>query len=69
MMHRRAYPNLRMYLVKTGTTQAALAKRLGVEPSHVSHIVSGRRFPSGQLAKKIVREANIPMESLFEHAS
>ncbi len=68
-VHRRAYPNLKMFLRKSGTTQSALAKRIGVEASHVSKIVSGARLPSGPLAMKIAREANIPLESLFSQAS
>ncbi len=66
--HRRyAYPDLKTFLRKTGTTQHALAKRIGVEASHVSKILSGRRLPSGPVAIKIVRMAKIPLESLFRH--
>lgn len=68
-VHRRAYPNLRMFLAKSGTSQQALAKRLGVDPAHVSHILAGRRVPSLPLAAKIAREANIPIESLLQKAS
>lgn len=64
MIHRRAYPNLRAYLDKTGTSARVFAKRLGVDPAHVSHILAGRRVPSLPLALKIVDEANIPIESL-----
>lgn len=69
MIHRRAYPNLRMFLAKSGTTSKILAQRLGVNPSHVSHILNGRRVPSLTLAAKIAKEANIPIESLLGKAS
>jgi transcriptional regulator with XRE-family HTH domain len=69
MIHRRAYPNLRMFLEKSGTSQRVLAQRVGVEPSHLSHILAGRRSPSLSLAARIAREANIPIESLLELAS
>ncbi len=66
MVHRRAYPNLKMFLNKSGTTQRALAQRLGIEASHVSKILSGHRRPSLPLAAKIAQETNIPIESLLQ---
>jgi transcriptional regulator with XRE-family HTH domain len=69
MIQRRPYRNLKMFLTKSGTTQAALARRLGVDVSHISHILAGRKLPSGPLAMKLAREANIPLASLFERAS
>ena len=70
MIHRRAYPNLRMYLQKTGTSQRELARRLGIDPSYVSHFIRGTKSPSLRLAAKIARETNIPIETmLHEQAS
>lgn len=34
---------LREWMAKTGTTQAALAKALGVTQPHVSRLISGQR--------------------------
>ncbi len=69
MVHRRAYPNLQMFLRKTNTSQKALARRLGIDAAHVSHILAGRRCPSLPLAAKIAQEANIPIHSLLGKAS
>jgi transcriptional regulator with XRE-family HTH domain len=69
MIHHRGYANLRMFLRKTKTSQGALARRLGIDPSYVSHVVAGRRTPGFRLAAKIAREANIPIESLLERVS
>lgn len=68
VVHRRAYPNLRMYLEKSGDSQRALAKRVGVGPSHLSHIIAGRRLPSLPLAARLAEAANIPIESLLSGA-
>lgn len=65
MIHRRAFPNLQMFLDKSGTSQQTLAKRVGVNPSYISLILGGHRVPSLALAAKIAREANIPIESLL----
>ena len=35
--------------------QTELAKKIGCDPSYISHIVNGRRNPSWQLAKKIAK--------------
>lgn len=69
MIHRRRYPNLAMFLDKSGTSQHALAKRIGVNPSYVSLILGRRRVPSLRIAAKIADAANIPIESLLGRAS
>lgn len=66
MVHRRPYPNLQMFLDKSGVSQRALARRVGVNPSYISLIIGGRRVPSLRLAAKIAEEANIPIESLLK---
>lgn len=68
MIHRRAYPNLRMFLAQSGTSQKELARRLDIDPSYISHFVTGRRSPGFKLAAKIAKEANIPIESLLDQA-
>jgi DNA-binding XRE family transcriptional regulator len=64
-IHRRAYPNLEMYLRKTGVTHETLGKRVGVSGSFISHIRNGIRVPSLPIAAKIAEECNIPIESLL----
>jgi DNA-binding XRE family transcriptional regulator len=49
--------------------QRQLAARLGVRPSHVNHILWGRRTPSLKLAMKIAELANCPIESLLDRVS
>ncbi len=63
-IYRRSYPNLRMYLKKTETTQTAFAKRVGIRPSTLNKILKGTRGVSMEVAAKICEEANVPMESL-----
>jgi transcriptional regulator with XRE-family HTH domain len=65
-VHRRAYPNLEVFLRKSGVSQRALAKRVGVDETYISHIRSGRRVPSLGIAAKIAEKANIPIESLLK---
>jgi transcriptional regulator with XRE-family HTH domain len=65
-VHRRAYPNLEMFFRKSGMSQRALAKRVGVDPTYISAIRNGRRVPSLTIAAKIAEVANIPIESLLK---
>ena len=65
MIRRRSYPNLQMFLDKSGTSQSVLARRIGVNPSYISLILGGHRVPSLALAAKIADAANIPIESLL----
>jgi transcriptional regulator with XRE-family HTH domain len=65
-VHRRAYPNLEMYFRKSGVSQRALAKRVGVDPTYISLIRNGHRVPSLKIAAKIAELANVPIESLLK---
>jgi len=65
MMHRRSYANLAQYLEKTGTSNAALARRLKINPSYISLILTGRRVPSLRMAARIADACNIPIDSLL----
>lgn len=69
MVHRRSYPNLRMFLRKTKTSQRVFAQRVGIDPSYVTHILSGAKTPGLQVAARIAKEANIPIESILDLAS
>lgn len=64
MMHRRTYPNLRRFLKETETTQKTLAARVGVHQSTIAHILAGRKKPSWELAKKLAKAANVPLDSV-----
>lgn len=48
---------LRMY--EMNLTQKNLAERLGVSPSRISEIISGKDDPTYKVAQKISRELNI----------
>lgn len=43
--------------------QQAIAKRIGVGPSYLSLLASGKRTPSMAVAAKIEKELGIPMEA------
>ncbi len=48
---------LRMY--EMGLTQAALAKKIGVSPSRVYDLLSGKREPSLKVGRRISKELDI----------
>lgn len=43
--------------------QKDVAKRLGIDPAHLSLLASGKRIPSMALAGKIQKELGIPVEA------
>lgn len=64
MKRRKAYPTLTAYLEAEGIRQGILAKRAGIQQSHLSMIISGDRTPSLPLALKLSRLCNVPVETL-----
>jgi transcriptional regulator with XRE-family HTH domain len=64
-MKRRRYANLAAWLEGTGTTQLALAKRLGVSDVAVSYFVRRMRTPRAGLMRRIVKITGVPIESLL----
>ena len=48
-----------------GVTQVELAKSLGLTQGHMSHLVTGRRKPSLQLAEAIARELRMTQQELM----
>lgn len=68
-MKRRTYPNLTSYLDSTGTTQAALADRLGRSQAFISKLVNGITQPSLDEALRISRICRVPVESLVTRES
>jgi len=55
-----------MYMRKEGLTARALAKRLDIDESHASLLLSGRRLPSLPLADKIARLAHDRLPPILE---
>jgi transcriptional regulator with XRE-family HTH domain len=50
----------------TNITKTALAKRVGVDRTYISHIIAGRHRPSLEVAGRLAKEANVPIESFLE---
>ncbi|MBR3553753.1 MAG: helix-turn-helix transcriptional regulator [Clostridia bacterium] len=50
---------------KNGYTQEALAERLGVTPTHIKHIESGRRMPSVEILFLAARELHFSVDQLI----
>ena len=47
-----------------GLSQSELAKRIGWQPSHISHFESGRRLPSVQNLIKLARALGVSTDRL-----
>lgn len=71
MMHRRtkrAYPTIEAWRNGTGTSQGDLAKLLGISQSHLCNIERGNRKASLDLALRIAKLTNVPIETIAESA-
>lgn len=56
---------LRHYFDVVDETQQAFAERVEITPAHLSRIVNGQGAPSLEVAVRIARAADIPVESLL----
>ena len=68
MKSRNRFPHLKAYLAhlkRQGVTQAEFAVRVGISPQHLSDIKNGARGVSLPLAKKLVDECGVPIESFL----
>ena len=50
---------------KKGITQYQLAKMVGIDPKHMSHIETGRSFPKADLIEKFANALEIEYPELF----
>jgi len=69
MRRKPAYPTLRAYLVAAkaqGRSHTEVAQELGIALGYLSDLKSGRTQPSLDLALKIERLANVPLESMVK---
>jgi len=57
---------LKIALIKKDITQAELAKRLGVTPDYISHIIGGIRELSYLKQIEVARILGVPREILFK---
>lgn len=63
------FPTLLAFFEKTGIRQSDIAANIGISESHLSNIVSGKRTPSLDVAKKLSRETNVPVEAFGSDAA
>jgi transcriptional regulator with XRE-family HTH domain len=57
------YPDLATYIRKTGDTQEAIARAVGVSQAAISRIVTGDHRPRPDLALRLAVYARIPLDS------
>jgi len=68
-MARPAHPSrLAQELARRGMEHQALAAAVGLSPGSISHFSTGRRRPSSELAERIARLLDVPVEQLFPKA-
>lgn len=63
---RRPYASLKAWRDATGTKQDALAKRVGISQQHLANIECGTRTCSLDVAKKLSKLTNVPIELIGE---
>lgn len=65
----RIYPDLETFFSETQTKQEDFAERLNISASYMSRIKNKLAQPPLDLALRISKEANIPLESLISEAN
>lgn len=63
------YPSLTAYFQENEETQAQVADELEISYAYMSMLKWGLRQPPLDLALKIARRCNVPLESLLRKAS
>jgi transcriptional regulator with XRE-family HTH domain len=61
--------NLTEYLAQSRLTQRALARALGISPSHLCDMLAGRRQPSLTVAVRIEQMTGVPIAALVRKAA
>ncbi|EIT85956.1 helix-turn-helix domain-containing protein [Fictibacillus macauensis ZFHKF-1] len=56
---------LKVIMKEKGVTQTELAKRLGIDRSHLSKVVNGTTSPSFALMARIADELNVSLRDFF----
>jgi transcriptional regulator with XRE-family HTH domain len=51
------------------TTSYAISKSVGVDASHVRHILRGTRVPSLEVAARIARKLNVSLDMFYRYYS
>lgn len=65
---RKAYASIKAWREATNTKQDALAKRVGISATHLANVEVGSRTCSLDVAKKLARITNVPIELIGETA-
>lgn len=60
----RAFASVEAWMRATGTSQGDTAKLLQMSQSHLCNILRGNRKPSLDLAARISRTLNVPMDAI-----
>ena len=55
-------------LKSRGLSQYALGKSIGVTPTHINHIIHGRRKPSAEMLKAIAGGLKLPVQFVYRQA-
>jgi transcriptional regulator with XRE-family HTH domain len=63
-MRKRTYTSLQDWMERTGTTRRLLAKRAGIDESHLSKILSGSRRCSLEKALRLHEVTTVPVDNL-----
>ena len=58
--------NLKKYRLKKSLTQEFLAEKVGIHPTYVSKLESGKNNPSIKMLYKITRTLEIKLPELFD---
>ncbi len=58
--------NLKKYRLKKGLTQEFLAEKVGIHPTYVGKLESGKNNPSIKMLYKITRTLEIKLPKLFD---
>lgn len=58
--------NLKKYRLKKGLTQEFLAEKVGIHPTYVDKLESGKNNPSIKMLYKITRTLEIKLPELFD---
>ncbi len=58
--------NLKKYRLEKGLTQENLAEKVGIHPTYVGKLESGKNNPSTKMLYKITRALGIKLSDLFD---
>lgn len=51
------------------TTSKVIAKVVGVDPSHVRHVLRGTRVPSLEVAARIAKKLGVSLDAFYRYYS